>query len=197
MEISHLNSRKRAEEGIFVPMCDTITGEPVDGKGTLEDGSPGWMVRGFASKTVQDELTKLSRESAKKRAAEKKKAGKVAMEDSEDFDEVVAARLKLHNSLIDNAMRYVIEAVNQKNEGVEPKTPEEIRAVLDMTFPVVEAETDEDGELIMIEGTIKGDDGEDVPTRLPSIAMTNTPFAKQIINGAEDHARFLGKPKTS
>ncbi|PHR93488.1 MAG: hypothetical protein COA78_32825 [Blastopirellula sp.] len=169
MELSQFNGRKRAEDGIYMRLCDPYSGEPM---GDDKD-APGFNVRGIASHTVQGRIAEMQKAAA----------------DADDGEDTEAALERLHQNLIDSAMRYIISPVNMTNDGADVKTDDEIRAFLDMTFPVLEVVTDKDGQPAM--NTVKNKDGNDV--QIPKFDLSNKPFAKQVIDAAEDGARFLGK----
>ncbi|MEX0301951.1 MAG: hypothetical protein AB3N24_05960 [Leisingera sp.] len=167
MDMSVFNTRKRAEEGVFLPLCHPFTGVAIGEGGK----APGFLIRGTAARSVQSRIGEMQ-----------KKAQEAA-----DGDEK-AVMEALHESMIDTAMRYIIGAQNIENEGVQVEEPDQIRAVLDMTFPEMEIAKDGQGKTIMITST--GEDGKEVT--VPKFEMTNKPFAKQVIDAAEDGARFLG-----
>lgn len=172
MDLSAFNGRKRAEEGVFVPLCHPYTGEPI---GNGED-APGFLVRGSASRSVQSKLAELQKE------AEKASGG----------DDEEAVMESLHKTMIDSAMKYIIAPRNIENEGKAVETEAEIRAVLDMTFPEMKVVTDDNGAPVMTQG--KDEDGNTVD--IPKFEMANQTFARQVITAAEDGARFLeGLPK--
>lgn len=168
MDLSQFDSRKRAEEGVFVALADPYTSKPL-----AEKNSPGFMVRGVASRTVQSRLAEMQR-------AAKDDAG----EDAE------AAMERLHKTLIDAAMKYVIRPVNIEVEGQPVGEDEQsIRRVLDMTFPDMRIVRDEDGHAVQTKGRDK--DGQEID--VPRFELANKPFAQQVIEAAEDSGRFFAK----
>ncbi len=64
MDMNKLNSRQLQEDGVFVPLCDQYSGEPID---TGKD-APGFLVRGIAARSVQMRLSEaaLAAKQAKK-----------------------------------------------------------------------------------------------------------------------------------
>ncbi len=170
MDISHFDQRGKAEEGIFVPLCEPFKdGKPI-GKG---DDAPGFMVRGIASRSAQDRL------------AEMQKAA------SEDETDEQAAMERVHQNLIEAAMRYIISPKNIEANGRLISSDEDVRKVLDMTFPEVKLVRSDDGTVLTMEATTK--DGDKIS--VPRFEVTNWPFAQQVIDAAEDSTRFLGKRK--
>lgn len=169
MDMSAFNTRKHAEEGVFLPLRHPFTGDPI-GEG---DKAPGFLIRGTAARSVQSRIAEMQ-----------KKAEDAA--GSEDEQAVMEA---LHNSMIETAMRYIIEARNIENDGAKVESDEQIREVLDMTFPEMDVVKDATGKTILIPA--KDKDGKD--TTIPKFELTNKPFAKQVIDAAEDGARFLGQ----
>ena len=168
MDVSFLNSRKNAELGVFMPLCHPYTGVPLGS----DDKAPGFLVRGEAAPSVQ------------KRFAEMQKDAEGA--DAEDKDAILE---KMHNSLIDTALDYIIEPRNLENDGKPVSTDEEIRAVLDMTFPEMGTALDANGLPIMQD--VDGKDGETIS--VPKFELKNTTFAMQVNKFATDGQRFLGE----
>jgi len=177
MDMNSLNSRQKQEDGIFMPVCDQYTGEPIN----PGPKAPGFMVRGVAARSVQMKLAEAQQ--AAKQAAKAKKDGKTD-------DDIISAMLeRAHEGHIDAAMKYIIEARNM-TIGEEPvTTPEQIRAVLDMNFPDMQIEKDEDGKPMMT--AVKGDDGKTV--MVPKFEIVGKTWAMQVIAAAEDQRAFLGK----
>lgn len=172
MDMSAFDGRKRAEEGVFVALKHPYTKEPF-AKGK---DAPGFYVRGLAARSVQSRLAEMQR------------AAKNAVEDGEDQD---AAMERLHESLIDAAMKYIIKADDAMTHSGQPvgDNPEMIRKVLDSTFPEMRVVKDADGTAIT--QRVKGEDGEMID--VPKFEMANRPFAQQMIQAAEDGSRFFGK----
>lgn len=168
MDVSFLNSRKKAEEGVFLALKHPYTDVPL-GEG---EKAPGFLIRGEASPSAQ------------KRMAEMQKNAEKA-----DADDQGAVLEEMHKSFIDTALDFIIEARNLENEGKAVSTPDEIRAVLDMTFPEMGATLDENGSPIMQE--IKGKDGETISA--PKFELKNKTFAMQVNQAASDGQRFLGE----
>lgn len=170
MDISAYNTRARAEAGTFVPLKDPYTGEPI---GTDED-APGFVIRGVASKTVQDALAEAQRKA--KRTKNKAQDDKAVME-------------ALHQQTIESAMKYIITAKNLDIDGKPVDADKgKIRAILDYTFPELAGVKDDDGNAVMM--TIQNDDGKDV--QIPKMEVTNKTFAMQVTEAAEDTQAFLG-----
>lgn len=172
MDMSAFDGRKQAEEGVFVALRHPYTDEPF-AKGK---DAPGFYVRGLAARSVQSRLAEMQR------------AAKDAVEDGEDQD---AAMERLHDSLIDSAMKYIIradEAMTHAGQTVGDN-PEMIRKVLDSTFPEMRVVKDADGNPLTQK--VKGEDGEMID--VPKFEMANRPFAQQMIQAAEDGSRFFGK----
>lgn len=168
MELSSFNARKRAEDGVFMPLLHPYTKEPI---GTGDD-APGFLIRGNAARSVQARMAEM-----------RKKAQDAAGGDDEE-----AMMEALHKTLIDAAMRYIIEARNIENDGKLVKTEADIRGVLDMTFPEMETVKDPNGNTVMVKA--KDKDGNEI--EVPRFDLANLPFAKQVIDAAEDGERFLG-----
>jgi hypothetical protein len=172
MDMSAFDGRKQAEEGVFVALKHPYTGEPF-AKGKE---APGFYVRGLAARSVQSRLAEMQREA------------KQAAEDGDDQD---AAMERLHENLIDNAMKYIIradDAMTHSGQAVGDE-PDMIRKVLDSTFPEMRVVKDGAGSPIM--QSIKGEGGEMID--VPKFEMANEPFAQQVIKAAEDGSRFFGK----
>ncbi|WP_306150749.1 hypothetical protein [Roseovarius sp. MMSF_3281] len=172
MDMSSFDGRKRAEEGVFEPLRHPYTGEPL----ATGKGAPGFYVRGTAARSVQMRL------------AEMQKEAKDAAKDDETQE---AAMERLHERLIDGAMKYIIRADDKMEYDGQPvgEDPELIRKVLDGTFPEMRIVKDVDGSPITHE--IKDDNGELI--EVPKFEMANEPFAQQMIKAAEDGSRFFGK----
>jgi len=171
MDISKYNARERAEDGVFVGLCDPYTKEPI----VDEDGSaPGFVVRGVASKTVQDRLAPMQRKA----------------KEPEDEENMKAVLEQLHQSQIETAMGYIVRAENLSIDGKDVGGKASmIRKVLDMTFPDMKIATDENG--VQLTTTVTDDKG--VARSIPKLEIVNDTFAGQVIRAAEDGARFFGK----
>ena len=177
MDMNTRNSRQKQEDGVFVPLCDQWTGEAI-GKGK---DAPGFLVRGIAARSTQMRLAE-----AQLAAKQAKKAGKTD-------DEIATAALEnMHATQIDAAMKYIIEARNMTIGEVPVKTPDQIRAVLDMTFPDMQVAKDDDGKQILT--TMKDDAGNDM--MVPKFEMVGTTYAGQVIEAAENQQGFLDKQPT-
>lgn len=172
MDMSQFDGRKKAEEGVFVPLRHPYTDEPF-AKGK---GAPGFYVRGLAARSVQSRLAEMQR------------AAKDAVESEEDQDAVME---RLHENLIDQALKYIIRADDEMeyDGALVGDDPEMIRKVLNSTFPEMRVVKDEDGSPITHQ--VKGDDGEMVD--VPKFEMANKTFAQQMIEAAEDGSRFFGR----
>ena len=168
MDISAFDMRSRSEEGIFVPLMNPITREPL-GSG---NDVPGFVVRGAAAKSVQDRLTAMMQNASE----EDKKPDQAVME-------------RLHQSMIDTAMGFIIRAENLENGDKPAKDASDYRAILNFTFPDLGAVIDGDGNPVLTK--VKNEDGNEI--EVPKMELKNWPFAKQIIEAAEDGSRFLGK----
>jgi len=177
MDMNTRNSRQLQEDGVFVPLCDQYTGDPID----PGPKAPGFLVRGIAARSVQ------------MRFAEAALAAKQAKKAGRTDDEVAQAALeKMHAAQIDAAMKYIIDARNM-TIGVDPvTTPEQIRAVLDMTFPDMQLAKDDAGKPVMT--TMKDDDGNDVT--VPKFEIVGMTYAGQVIEAAENQRNFLGRQPT-
>ena len=178
MDFSQFDSRARAEAGVFVPLCDQYGREPINGTDP-EAGAPGFMVRGTASRSVQSRMAEMAR--AAKEAGDSEEEQRAAME-------------KMHADLMDSAERFIIRGVNIEIGG-EPvgDNIDRIRAILDMTFPELRVVKDADGNALTTKA--KGEDGKEV--EIPRFELANLPFAKQVVDAAEDGSRFLGKPASA
>ena len=177
MDMNKLNSRQKQEDGVFVPLRDQYSGEPIN----PGPDAPGFLVRGIAARSVQMRLAE-----AALAAKQAKKAGKTD-------DEIATAVLEnLHATQIDAAMKYIIEARNMTIGEVPVETPDQIRAVLDMTFPDMQVAKDDDGEPILT--TMKDDAGKDM--MVPKFEMVGTTYAGQVIEAAENQQGFLDKQPT-
>ncbi|MDD9726143.1 hypothetical protein PVV74_11810 [Roseovarius sp. SK2] len=172
MDMSAFDGRKQAEEGVFEPLRHPYTGKPF-AKG---EGAPGFYVRGVSARSVQSRLAEMQKEA--KDAAKDEESQEAAME-------------RLHERLIDGAMKYIIRADDDMTINGEPvgANPDLIRKVLDGTFPEMRVVKDADGNPVTHE--VKTDDGEKL--EVPKFEMANEPFAQQMIKAAEDGSRFFGK----
>lgn len=175
MDMSAFDGRKQAEEGVFEPLRHPYTGKPF---ATGKD-APGFFVRGLAARSVQSRLAEMQREAKK------------AVEDGDDQD---AAMERLHESLIESAMKYVIRADEAMTHDGQPvgSDPAMIRKVLDSTFPEMRVVKDANGNAVTHQ--IKDENGEMID--VPKFEMANEPFAQQMIKAAEDGSRFFGKTST-
>lgn len=177
MDMSKRNSRQLQEDGIFVPLCDQYTAEPIN----PGPDAPGFLVRGIAARSVQMRLAE-----AALAAKQAKKAGKTD-------DEIATAVLEhMHATQIDAAMKYIIEARNMTIGEVPVKTPDQIRAVLDMTFPDMQVAKDDAGKPILT--TMKDDAGKDM--MVPKFEMVGSTYAGQVIEAAENQRAFLDRQAT-
>ena len=177
MDMSTRNSRQLQEDGVFVPLCDQYSGEPIN----PGPDAPGFLVRGIAARSVQMRLAE-----AALAAKQAKKAGKTD-------DEIATAVLEnMHATQIDAAMKYIIEARNMTIGEVPVTTPDQIRAVLDMTFPDMQVAKDDAGNPILT--TMKDDAGKDM--MVPKFEMVGTTYAGQVIEAAEKQQGFLDKQPT-
>lgn len=155
MDLSAYDARGRAEKGEFMQLADPVTGEPIN----AEDGKhPGFIVRGLASRSAQRRLGAM---------LAKMKDEQEAAETAEDTDGESPLE-KAHEALIEQAMDYIVEARNLEVGGEPVKTEDQIRRVLDMTFPQMRRNDDDQFE------------------------MVNKTFAQQVIEFAEDQAHFFG-----
>lgn len=168
MDVSFLNTRKNAEEGIFLPLVHPYTQEPL-GEG---EKAPGFVIRGEAAPSVQ------------KRVAEMQSNAEKAVSEEQG-----AILEEMHRSLIDAAMDYIVAAKNLENEGKAVSTPDEIRAVLDMTFPDMGPAVDQNGNALTQE--TEDEDGKKIS--VPKFELKNKTFAMQVTQAAADGQRFLGK----
>lgn len=191
MDMSAFDGRKRAEEGVFVALKHPYTSEPF-AKGK---DAPGFYVRGLAARSVQSRLAEMQR------------AAKQAAEDGEDQD---AAMERLHESLIESAMKYIIRADDAMTHAGQTvgDNAEMIRKVLDATFPEMRIVKDADGSPVThkVRVEVQDDDGKPIKDEkgrtqyeqadVPKFEMANKPFAQQVIEAAEDGSRFFGKTST-
>lgn len=172
MDISKkYNVREKAEHGVFMPLCDDYTGEPIEKD---PKKAPGFIVRGTASRTVQSRLTEMKR---KPDGADKKEIEKSTLE-------------SLHETQVNAAMPYIARAVNIEIDGEDVGDNEDlIRKALDLTYPDLQFVKDEKGETVMTEG--KDDSGNTIS--FPKFEIVNTTFAAQVTIKAGDTRGFLGK----
>ncbi|WP_406646854.1 hypothetical protein QEZ52_00275 [Aliisedimentitalea scapharcae] len=169
MDMSVFNGRKRAEDGIFLQLRHPFTDEPIE-----EKGEPvGFVVRGSAAPSVQARLKEMQKkvESA---------------DDDEDRDALMEA---MHSAQIEGAMPFIISARNMELGDKPVETEEQIREILNMTFPQMDFAKDADGNVRQV--VVKDDEGNE--TRAPQFDITNKTFAQQVIDAAQDGARFLGE----
>lgn len=188
MDMSAFDGRKQAEEGVFEPLRHPYTGKPF-AKG---EGAPGFYVRGVSARSVQSRLAEMQKEA--KDAAKDEESQEAAME-------------RLHERLIDGAMKYIIRADDDMTINGEPvgDKPDLIRKVLDGTFPEMRVVKDADGNPVTheVKAETTDDDGKPIlddkgrkqyeMIEVPKFEMANEPFAQQMIKAAEDGSRFFGK----
>ncbi|MFY0682618.1 MAG: hypothetical protein JXR13_18745 [Thalassovita sp.] len=170
MELKQFNIRHKAELGAAMRVCDPVSGKELIG----DDGKhPVLIVRGMASKSAQRRIAELRR-TAKQAEA---KAAEASVSENDDGSPIE----DLHEQLVSAAMDFVIRAENIEVDGAPVETSDQIRALLEMTFPQMGQARDESGALMFIS------DGE---TRVPQFEMKNHPFAKQVTDFAEDQGNF-------
>jgi len=184
MDMNKFNSRQLQEDGIFVPLCWQWTGEVI---GTGDD-APGFLVRGIAAKSVQMRLAEASL--AAKQSAQAIKRAKVSGKTEEEIAKAVLE--DMHANQIEAAMKYIIEARNMTLDEVPVKTPDQIRAVLNMTFPDMQVAKDADGKPMWT--TMKDEDGNDII--VPQFEVVGSTYAGQVIAAAENQRAFLDRRAT-
>lgn len=167
MDLSHLNQRKAAEVLFPVYLCHPATRERLDDD---NDTSPTIWVRGAASKVVDKKLAEI----AKQKKTHRKE------------DEARSMSATVQKLLVDSAMVYVEKWENIELDGVPVETEKQLREVLDMTVVDMEHEEDDDGNKIYLQ------DG-----KTPKYRIANYPFAKQIVDAAEEGDNFLGESTPS
>jgi len=150
MDLAKFDNRAAAEAGFRLVLIHPDTEEPL-GEG---DDAPAAIVRGTASRKAQERLKAMTAKNKKKAEAGQ------SMED-------------VHRNLIDTAAAFVIRFENVEINGRLAEKPEDVRAILDLTFPIMDR-------------TGVDDDGA------PKFEMVNKPFAVQIIEAAGDRGNFSG-----
>ena len=182
MDMMAFDGRKKAEQGIFEPLRHPYTGKPFS---TGKD-APGFYVRGLAARSVQSRLADMQRKA------------KTAVESGDDE---TAAMERLHEALIEDALKYIIRADDamEYDGALVGDDPDLIRKVLDSTFPEMRTVKDADGNVVTQKARVPVTDdegketGEKEEIDVPKFEMANEPFAQQIGNAAKDGSLFFGK----
>jgi hypothetical protein len=178
MKMSAYNSRKIAEEGVFLNLCDMYTGEPIEDESGDPDKRPGFIVQGHASPSLQRRLAQLA----------------VELEDESDSE---VRMERLHRQQVDSAMKYIVSAVNMQDEDGKDigDDVEGIRSILDMTFPEMGVVKGKDGKPVTRQVEVKNEeDGTTTKLDVPTFEQSNRTFALQVIEGAREGERFLARP---
>lgn len=166
MDFSKFDNRTPAENGLPMDVKDPDTGEIV-----THEGQPCQViVRGTASKTIQDSIRRQQQEQM---AKPKPKEGESQEEEKARVLEDV------HESLVTQAIPFVAGFVNIERpdgRGTRPLTADEddVRWFLGLTFPTLglAAEKDEKGE--------------------SKFEMKNEPFAQQVLTFASRSFSSMG-----
>lgn len=170
MDISQFNQRKNAEDGLFMALKHPYTDEPL--------GDGGFVIRGVAAKSVQNRLVEMRK----------------AAEDIAKGEDEEAVMERMHRNMIDAALKYIIRGQDLENAGKPVGDGvDDIRAVLEMTFPDMGPVEDENGDLVVVEVEVPDEDGEAKKVKVPKQEFKNKTFAAQVIEFAEDGSRFFGK----
>jgi len=179
MDMSIYNGRQRAEEGIFLPLKNPYTLGPLvnieTGEEMTGEEAPGFIIQGNSAPSVQDRLKDMMKDVEETAEKEGEKAVETEM-------------ARLHKVQVDNALLRIIGARNMELDGKVVKTKAQFRKILDGTFPELGFAKDEDGNPRV--RAIKGENGED--EMAPFFEITNKTFAQQVLDAAEEGARFLG-----
>lgn len=169
MDFSQFDMRSKAEAGAPLHLLHHETGEPI----MAGKGKPcRVLVRGAASRSAQAQIRE--RQKARMTALKGKKA-----DDSRVMEDI-------HNDLIEAAAPYIV-GFDNIDRGDRPLTtePDDVRWFLDLTFPLMGAKEDEDGNAVT---NAKGE---------PVFEFKNNPFAKQIAEFASEQANALGNGSKS
>lgn len=165
MDFSKFDMRAKAETGQWLHLLHHETGVPI----MAGKGKPcRVMVRGVASRSAQGQ------------ARERQKARMLALKGKKS-DEQARVMEDIHNDLIDSAVPYVVGFENiERGERPLTSDPDDVRWLLDLTFPIMGPKEDEHGN------TVTNAAGE------PVFEFKNNPFAKQINEFASEQANALG-----
>lgn len=150
MDFKKFDERSRADAGVWLELLNPETLEPL----VNEDGSiPRALVRGSASRAVQQSLHDRAQNEAKNKSEKQSLEG-------------------AHRKLIEAAKPLVLDFKNITLND-KPVTVKDCETLFDLTFPRMDAVTDDNGSVLKYE-------------------MKNKPFAVQIIEASTSHDRYLG-----
>lgn len=166
MKFDSFDMRSAAESGQWLTLKqpNVPDGDPI----TSNDKPCRVLVRGVASRTVQDQMR--ARQKARMTAMKGKKAEDEArvMED-------------IHDDMVDAAMPLIVGFENiERGDKALTVSADDVRWFLELTFPIMGAKRDEQGDIVLSD---KGD---------PVFEFKNNPFAKQISEFAAEQASALG-----
>lgn len=167
MKFDNFDMRGAAETGQWLTLKqpNVPDGDPIT---SGKDRPCRVLVRGVASRTVQDQMR--ARQKARMTAMKGKKAEDEArvMED-------------IHDDMVEAALPLIVGFENIER-GDKPLTAgaDDVRWFLDLTFPVMGAKRDEKDDIVLSD---KGD---------PVFEFKNNPFAKQVSEFAAEQMGALG-----
>lgn len=174
MDFAAFNERKSAEKGLFVVLNHPYEDEPTP------LGEDGFFVRGAASETYQAAL-----------AEEMFSEVEADIEEGDSAEKIKKSlETMAHEKDVDAALKLIISANPEMQYDGKPvgSDPEQIRAVLNCTFPEMRVATDDDGKPKM--RTVTGKDGEKI--EIPQFEQANKTFAAQVIQAAGKRSAFFG-----
>ncbi|MGB0854239.1 MAG: hypothetical protein ACPGSI_13180 [Pikeienuella sp.] len=172
MDFNKFDSRAQAENGTPMHILDPWSGEPM-----MDDDKPcRVIVRGTASKSMQNKMRAKAKAALMSRKAKKK--------NGDEDDEEARVMEDIHLQLCEGAAPFIVGFENVHN-GDRPATADDAEWFLDMNFPEMDTKKDENGE------TVLDKDGN------PVFEMSNNPFSKQVGDFAGKQANRLGNAKSN
>ena len=180
MDFNKFDNRKKAEQGSPLQLLDPDTREPI-----TSGGKPcRVIVRGTISKQVQSSIRQRLREQVvqenKTIAGETAEAKALRKADIKVMEDV-------HQEAVESTLPFVMgfENIERGGEPLDPNNEDDVRWLLNLTFPVIGPELDDKGEPLMDE--VEDDETKKMVKR-PKLKVMNLPFTKQV----QDFAAKLG-----
>jgi hypothetical protein len=183
MDFNKFDNRARAEQGYPLQLLDPETREPL-----THQGKPCLVyIRGTISSVVQGAIRQKLKEQV---VAENRVIVGESPEAKALRKTPVFVMEDVHKDAVETTIPYVIRLENIPRGAavLESTSEDDIRWLLNLTFPVVKQDKDSDGNLVF-------EDGEG--GKRPKLSVVNLPFTKQIQDAASDLGTTLGNDPTA